>query len=88
MIQLSRLLYLVTAAIAEGGAADRGWDASRVAARVADGLGRDITADNVRYLVTGKLRPLGVVQTADPHQEPVTPGGDPRPAPGPTCCSC
>ena len=81
VIQLSRLLYLVTAAIVEGGAADRGWDASRVAARAADGFGREITADNVRYLVTGKLGPLGVVRTGDPHQEPAAPDDAPRPAP-------
>jgi len=81
VIQLSRLLYLVTAAIVEDGAADRGWDASRVAARVADGFGREITADNVRYLVTGKLGPLGVVTTGDPCEELAVPDGAPRPAP-------
>ncbi len=81
MIQLSRLLYLVTAAIAEGGAADGGWDASQVAARVAAGLGRDVTADNVRYLVRGKLGPLGVVRMGDRGQEPAQPGRAPRPAP-------
>ena len=88
VIQLSRLLYLVTAAIVEGGAADHGWDASRVAARVADGFGRDITADNVRYLVTGKLGPLGVVRTADPRQEPGAPATHRAPRPGRICCSC
>ena len=41
MIQLSRLLYLVTAAIAEGAlTAEAARDASRVAARVAAGFGR------------------------------------------------
>jgi putative peptide zinc metalloprotease protein len=81
VIQLSRLLYLVKAAIAEGGAADRGWDASRVAAWVADGFERDITADNVRYLVTGKLGPLGVVRTGDPRAEPAVPDSAAHPAP-------
>jgi putative peptide zinc metalloprotease protein len=60
MIQLSRLLYLVTAAIAEGGA-EGGWDAARVAARAGAEFGRELTADNVSYLVAGKLAPLGVI---------------------------
>ena len=81
VIQLSRLLYLVLAAIAEGGAADGGWDASQVAARVAGGSGREITADNVCYLVTGKLGPLGVVTTADRHQKPARPERERRPVP-------
>ena len=81
VIQLSRLLYLTTAAIVEGGATDGGWDAGRVAARVAEGFGREITADNVRYLVAGKLGPLGVVRTGDPGGEPPGPDGAPPAAP-------
>ena len=81
VIQLSRLLYLTTAAIVEGGATDGGWDAGRVAARVAEGFGREITADNVRYLVAGKLGPLGVVRTGDPGGEPPGPDGVPPAAP-------
>ncbi len=69
VIQLSRLLYLVTEAIAEGGAGDGtshdGWDAGQVAVRAGASFGREITADNVRYLVTGKLAPLGVVVTGE-----------------------
>src|ERR1700744_1439706 len=66
VIQLSRLLYLVAQAVAEG---DGGRDAGEVAAQVAGGLGRNFTADNVRYLVTGKLAPMGVVLTGDPPGE-------------------
>lgn len=66
VIQLSGLLYLVVTAITDGGG-----DAERVAARVAAGLGREVTADNVRYLVTGKLAPLGVVLDRSPEARPV-----------------
>ena len=62
VIQLTRLLYLVLEAISAGDA-DGGWDAERVAERVRAGFGREVTADNIRYLVTGKLVPLGVVTT-------------------------
>ncbi len=76
VIQLSRLLYLVTEAIAEGGASDSaidgGWDAGQVAARAGAVFGREITADNVRYLVTGKLAPMGVVVTGEPQSQPQT----------------
>ena len=105
VIQLSRLLYLVTEAIAEGGASDSaidgGWDAGQVAARAGAVFGREITADNVRYLVTGKLAPMGVVVTGEPQSQPQTqpqpqaakpapparPDGAPDPPPGLTCCS-
>jgi hypothetical protein len=74
VIQLSRLLYLVAEAIAEGGTGDgtshHGWDAGQVAARAGASFGREITADNVRYLVTGKLAPLGVVVTGEPPPQP------------------
>jgi putative peptide zinc metalloprotease protein len=70
VIQLSRLLYLVTQAIAEDGGGRGGWDAGQVAARAGASFGREITADNVRYLVTGKLAPLGVVVTDQPRDQP------------------
>lgn len=60
VIQLTGLLYLVTATIGEGDA--DGWDADRVAARVRAAGGREVTADNIGYLVRGKLAPLGVVR--------------------------
>ncbi|MFY9927009.1 MAG: hypothetical protein WAK82_03300, partial [Streptosporangiaceae bacterium] len=74
VIQLSRLLYLVTEAIAEGGTSDGngGWDAGQVAARAGASFGREITAENVRYLVTDKLAPLGVVVTGEPQPQPQT----------------
>src|SRR5579875_1770469 len=80
VIQLSRLVYLVVTAIAEGGA-DGGWDADRVATRVTAELGRDVTAGNIRYLVAGKLAPLGMVVTGEPGQNPAAGAGIPQPAP-------
>jgi putative peptide zinc metalloprotease protein len=76
VIQLSRLLYLVTSAIAESGT-DGGRDASQVAARASAELGREMTAANVSYLVTGKLAPLGVVVADEPD------GGEGARAPSP-----
>lgn len=78
VIQLSRLLYLVTAAIAEGGA-DGGWDAGQVAGWAGAKFGRELTVDNVRYLVTGKLAPLGVIVTGGPDQHPGGVPGAPPP---------
>jgi putative peptide zinc metalloprotease protein len=66
VIQLSRLLYLVAIAITDGGD-----EAERVASRVAAELGRDVTADNIRYLVAGKLAPLGVVLDLSQEARPV-----------------
>jgi putative peptide zinc metalloprotease protein len=55
MIQLSRLLYLVACRI----------DGSRAADVIADlvsaDLGRSMTADQVSYVISGKLAPLGIV---------------------------
>jgi putative peptide zinc metalloprotease protein len=80
VIQLTRLLYLVTAAVAgeaDGSAGDGGRDASQVAKRASAEFGRDLTADNIRYLVTSKLAPLGVVTGGGPHP-PQLPVGDPH----------
>jgi putative peptide zinc metalloprotease protein len=55
VIQMSPLLYQVACRI-DG---SRGPDA--IAALVSDDLGRSLTADQVRYLITAKLLPLGVV---------------------------
>jgi putative peptide zinc metalloprotease protein len=65
VIQMSPLLYQVACRI-DG---CRGPDA--IAALVSDDLGRSLTADQVRYLITAKLLPLGVVAA----------GGVPRPLP-------
>jgi putative peptide zinc metalloprotease protein len=59
VLQLTRLLYL----IAEG--AD-GWrNFAQIAEEVSARFGRHVSADNIRYLVEKKLRPLGVLAAAD-----------------------
>ncbi len=59
VIQMSPLLYQVTSRI----------DGSRAPAAIADlvsaDLGRSLTADQVRYLITAKLLPLGIVADQD-----------------------
>jgi putative peptide zinc metalloprotease protein len=59
IIQLSGLLYLVAEA------ADGDLDAHAIAARVGERTGRRVSADNVRFLVERKLRPLGVLTAPD-----------------------
>ncbi len=54
-VHLSRLLYLVVEA------ADGRRDFGQIAERVSQKFGRRVTADNVRFLVEQKLRPLGVL---------------------------
>jgi putative peptide zinc metalloprotease protein len=58
VIQMSRLLYLVASQ------ADGIRSADAIADAVSAGLGRTLSSDQVDYLITGKLIPLGVV--ADP----------------------
>jgi hypothetical protein len=58
--QLPLLLYLIMAAIAEGGV-DGGWSADQVGAQVGAASGQRLTVDNVRYLIEGRLVPLGLV---------------------------
>ena len=60
VIQLPLLAYLIMAAIAEGGV-DGGWSADQIGARVGTASGQGLTADTVRYLVAGKLAPLGLI---------------------------
>jgi hypothetical protein len=60
VIQLPLLLYLIMAAVAEG-SVDGGWSAEQVGARVGGASGQGLTADNVRYLIAGKLTPLGLI---------------------------
>jgi hypothetical protein len=69
VIPLSLLPYLIMAAIAEGGV-DGGWSAGHIGVRVGTASGQGLTADTVRYLVAGKLAPLGLI----------APGGPDRPA--------
>jgi putative peptide zinc metalloprotease protein len=55
VIQMSALLYRVTSRI------DGTRDPEAIAGLVSTDLGRTLTADQVRYLITGKLMPLGIV---------------------------
>jgi len=55
VIQMSRLLYQVTCRI------DGSRDPAAIAELVSEDLGRSLTADQVRHLLTSKLLPLGVV---------------------------
>jgi putative peptide zinc metalloprotease protein len=57
VIQMSRVLYLVASRI------DGSRDASAIAELVSDDLGRPLNADQVRYLISAKLLPLGIVAT-------------------------
>src|SRR3984885_9762763 len=59
MIQLSRLLYLVACQI-DGTRAP-----GAIAALVSDDLGRELNADQVSYLISDKLAPLGVIAGQD-----------------------
>lgn len=54
VVQLSRLLYLVADAV------DGTADAEQISHRVSARFGRDVSGDNVVYLVEQKLTPLGV----------------------------
>jgi len=72
VLQLSRLLHLVTSEI------DGHNDLSQIADRVSRSFGRGVSADNVAYLVQEKLAPMGVVERADgadsrlPHSDLLT----------------
>jgi putative peptide zinc metalloprotease protein len=55
VIQMSKLLYLTAAAL------DGTRDDAAVAAVVSAGLGKTLTAEQARYLITAKLLPLGVL---------------------------
>ena len=69
VIHLSLLLYLIMAAIAEGGV-DGGWSSDQIGARVGAASGQGLTADNVRYLVAGKLAPLGLIAAGGANRAP------------------
>jgi putative peptide zinc metalloprotease protein len=55
VIQMSRLLYLTAAAL------DGQRDEGAIAQAVSDGLGKTLTAEQARHLITAKLLPLGVL---------------------------
>ncbi|MEU2928519.1 hypothetical protein ABZ636_26230 [Streptomyces sp. NPDC007251] len=54
VVQLSRLLYLVASSV------DGIRDAETIAHRVSARYGREVSAENIRYLLENKLQPLGV----------------------------
>jgi putative peptide zinc metalloprotease protein len=58
-LRLSRLLHLVAAE------ADGQKDYGQIALRVSSEFGRTVSADNVRFLVEERLRPLGVLAATD-----------------------
>ncbi len=58
-LQLTGLLYSVASH------ADGRRDFAAIAAAVSEDFGRKVSADNVRFLVEKKLRPLGVLAAAD-----------------------
>ena len=57
VIQMSRLLYLVASRI------DGSRDTAAIAELVSDDIGRPLNADQVRYVITAKLLPLGILAT-------------------------
>jgi putative peptide zinc metalloprotease protein len=59
VLRLTHLLYLVAAYT------DGRRDFGQIADRVSTEFGRSVSADNVRFLVEKKLRPLGVLVAAD-----------------------
>ena len=59
VVQLSQLLYLVAEA------ADGRRDDEQIGEHVSAQIGRRLTADNVRFLIARKLRPLGVMAAPD-----------------------
>jgi putative peptide zinc metalloprotease protein len=69
VIQMSRLLYLVAAQI------DGARSADAIAQLVSEDLGRSLGAEQVRYLITGKLLPLGLIAG------PGAPAAPPRASP-------
>src|SRR5579859_5033968 len=69
VVQLPLLPYLIMAAIAEGGV-DGGWSADQIGARVGTASGQGLTADTVRYLVAGKLAPLGLIADGGADRPP------------------
>jgi putative peptide zinc metalloprotease protein len=63
-IQVSRLLYLVLEGI------DGIRTVSEVAERTSAAFGREVSADNIGYLVASKLEPLGLVPGGGAHSTP------------------
>ncbi|MGW3154992.1 hypothetical protein [Streptomyces sp. NPDC001089] len=66
VVQLSRLLYLVASAI------DGVHDIETISHRVSARYGRELSAENVRYLVEEKLDPLGVTVPEGQDEDEIT----------------
>ena len=64
VIQMSALLYQVACRI------DGSRGPAAIAALVSADLGRSLTADQVRYLITAKLLPLGIVAAEGTPRRP------------------
>ena len=62
VLQLTPLLYLVLKAV------DGRRSCAEIAEQVSRGLGRSVSEDNVRSLVDGHLRPIGLLRCADGSQ--------------------
>src|SRR5581483_2317242 len=65
VVQLSKLLYLVAQR------SDGNHTLQQIADEVGAEYGKDVSADNVGYIVEEKLRPLGVLELADGSQPKV-----------------
>ncbi|MDF3301606.1 hypothetical protein [Streptomyces tropicalis] len=65
VVQLSRLLYLVASSV------DGTRDVETIAHRVSARFGREVSGDNVRFLVEQKLEPLGVTVPEGQESEEV-----------------
>ncbi|SNT60550.1 zinc metalloprotease [Actinacidiphila glaucinigra] len=66
VVQLSRLLYLVARAI------DGRRDTEAISHRVSGRFGREVSAENVHYLIENKLQPLGVTVPFGQEDDQVT----------------
>lgn len=66
VVQLSRLLYLVARAI------DGRRDTEAISHRVSGRFGREVSAENVHYLIENKLQPLGVTVPFGQEDDEVT----------------
>ena len=80
VIQMSPLLYQVACRI------DGSRGPAAIAELVSGDLGRSLTADQVRYLITAKLLPLGIVAARAPRPPRRRPARCSRSGRGARCC--
>ncbi len=62
LIQISSLLYALVCSLVDAA------DAASLSAAVSGRTGRDLSAENVEYLVTKRLAPLGLVRSGDSEE--------------------